>query len=544
MKKTNFSKKICLKIIVILLFSLGFFFRIYKLDWGAPYFFHPDERNIASAVTRLSFPLQMNPEFFAYGSLPIYTNYLINVIKNLPAATFTQSDVFRVKFEDAIITGRVISFFLSIGVVYFIYKISNLFVDKKSSIVAALLGTFSVGLIQYAHFLTFEMWITFFSLNLVFLILEYLKKGEVIDFIFINIILGILVSIKISSLIFIPFIYMIFVVSKFSESWKSKQKIIKITLNLFLQSILGLLLALLIVVITSPFFLFDWKSFTGSISYETEVATGKMAVFYTQSFINTIPIFYQTQKIYPFILNPFVFLFFIFVFPIVLYQSIKDKQINLLLVISFLAVTFFSQAFLFVKWTRYYIPTLPFIYILIAIYIGRIKKPMKIITSLSLIIISFVYSFSYIKSNLSFSSPIVAAKWFSVNNKSMPTSVSEIYDMGIVPFNNYSIITLFNFYDLEVDNLKSKELDSLISNSEYIILPSQRILKDRLTKSNLYPKGSIFYKNLVDGTLGFKKIYETPCDIFCKILYLNDPIYSFESTANVFDRPQVMVFKK
>jgi hypothetical protein len=49
---------------------------------------------------------------------------------------------------------------------------------------------------------------------------------------------------------------------------------------------------------------------------------------------------------------------------------------------------------------------------------------------------------------------------------------------------------------------------------------------------------------LFTGNLGFHKIYETPCDIFCRITYLNDPIYSFEETANVFDRPTVFIFKK
>ncbi|MDO8658226.1 MAG: hypothetical protein Q7K55_05785, partial [Candidatus Levybacteria bacterium] len=124
--------------------------------------------------------------------------------------------------------------------------------------------------------------------------------------------------------------------------------------------------------------------------------------------------------------------------------------------------------------------------------------------------------------------------------------ISEVYDMGIVPFNQYfQNIILFNFYDLDqTSSVGQAELNSLLSISDYIILPSQRILKTRLTNKNKFPVGNKFYTKLIDQTLGFKKIYETPCNIFCKIIYLGDPVLAFEQTANVFDRPSVFIFKK
>ena len=60
----------------------------------------------------------------------------------------------------------------------------------------------------------------------------------------------------------------------------------------------------------------------------------------------------------------------------------------------------------------------------------------------------------------------------------------------------------------------------------------------------LQPNGNLFYKSLLFRSSKFKKIYETPCDLLCRILYLGDPVNSFEQTANVFDRPTVMIFKK
>ena len=58
----------------LLLFIIitGASLRFYNLNWDQGNFFHPDERNIAAAVSRLSFFDQLNPKFFAYGSFPIY----------------------------------------------------------------------------------------------------------------------------------------------------------------------------------------------------------------------------------------------------------------------------------------------------------------------------------------------------------------------------------------------------------------------------------------------------------------------------------------
>lgn len=75
-----------------------------------------------------------------------------------------------------------------------------------------------------------------------------------------------------------------------------------------------------------------------------------------------------------------------------------------------------------------------------------------------------------------------------------------------------------------------------------MILPSQRLLKTRLLDKKDFPKAYVFYQNLRDAT-GYKKIYETPCDIFCTITYMGSPVFSYEETVNVFDRPTIMIFQ-
>ena len=55
------------------LFLFALLLRSIGLDFDQGHFYHPDERAIGDAITRLSFrPLRLNPHFFAYGSFPLY----------------------------------------------------------------------------------------------------------------------------------------------------------------------------------------------------------------------------------------------------------------------------------------------------------------------------------------------------------------------------------------------------------------------------------------------------------------------------------------
>src|SRR5258708_24874348 len=96
-------------ILVTILTAFAGFLHFYNLNWGAPFYFHPDERNIASSVSQLRFPSQMNPHFFAYGSLPIYTIYFTGVLINV----FNQLSSSTVPFELAILISRFYSAFFA-----------------------------------------------------------------------------------------------------------------------------------------------------------------------------------------------------------------------------------------------------------------------------------------------------------------------------------------------------------------------------------------------------------------------------------------------
>lgn len=68
-------------IVLALVLALAAALRLAHLDWDDGHAFHPDERAMAFAVERVSIlDGRLDPDFFAYGSLPIY---LVSIARDL-----------------------------------------------------------------------------------------------------------------------------------------------------------------------------------------------------------------------------------------------------------------------------------------------------------------------------------------------------------------------------------------------------------------------------------------------------------------------------
>src|SRR5438128_7317480 len=119
-----FFRKHQVFLLVLLLTLGGGVLRFYNLNWGATLYFHPDERNIASSVSQLVFPTQLNPHFFAYGSLPIYVIFYTGLLLHHFA-------VAKISFADAIVISRSYSALFSVLLIPFLFLIWKQIVDDR-----------------------------------------------------------------------------------------------------------------------------------------------------------------------------------------------------------------------------------------------------------------------------------------------------------------------------------------------------------------------------------------------------------------------------
>jgi 4-amino-4-deoxy-L-arabinose transferase-like glycosyltransferase len=557
----NFFSRHILIILLILLIFFGTLLRVYNLNWGAPFYFNPDERNIASSISQLQFPQQMNPNFFAYGSLPIYLVYFSSTLINFFTNCHLSINNCHVTFEQAILGTRTLSALLSILLIPLMYFIGKQLKNKQTGILLALITATSIGFIQYSHFGTYEIILTFFTTLLFFVCLKLLQKQDLFNLFLAAVVSGILISCKVNTVVMILIPLGILFINLL-KNWKHvnlKFRFLNVLYG-FSAALTYLLIIICVFMLTNPYAFWDLNSFLGTIHYESSVALGTESVFYTGEFLNTVPILYQIQHVLPFLITPFLMLLLVPALGFTFVKSIlKPQRLKFFLLMVFLLLTFIPQAILFVKWTRYMVPVIPFLYCCIALFITAvleyIKKYFQRYYRLALgsliigISVCFVYALAFlITVYIEPDTRLAAAQYATSNIPSDAPILSEVYDLGITAFNPYyNKIKLFNFYDL--DNNYSFEanpttLRQSLETSNYIILPSQRILKIRLQNAKRFPLGNIFYRQLLSNKNGFRKIYETPCDVWCLITYSGNPINSYEETASVFDRPTLYIFKK
>jgi len=105
-----------------------------------------------------------------------------------------------------------------------------------------------------------------------------------------------------------------------------------------------------------------------------------------------------------------------------------------------------------VKWVRYMVPTLPFIYLGIALFLSDFTRK-KVFLSYVLFFIccvsAVIFSVSYFVTAFVEPDTRMTASDFAKTHISRDAVIlSEVYDLGITAFNSsFPDITLFNFYN-------------------------------------------------------------------------------------------------
>ncbi|MBU0709036.1 glycosyltransferase family 39 protein [Patescibacteria group bacterium] len=568
--------------LLTLIVIIGALLRFYNLDWGSPYFFHPDERNIAAAVSRLEFPSQMNPRFFAYGGFPIYVVYFLGVLSNfLAQGVSTQM----ISFNRAIMIGRFLSALLSTLLIPLVYLVVREIAEirgrtkreEAAALIAGLLTAFAPGLVQYAHFSTFEIILTFEYLLLLYLCLRILSTGQTRNYVWFGVVLGFSLATKITSLIMVPLLLITYFLAKAK---------LKVDRGLFIDIVFigaTYLLAVVIGLVLSPYIILDYGGFRAAIDYESTVAMGSLPVFYTASFLKTIPFWYQVVHVFPYLLGWGLWVASFLSIGYLTWSLVRGRGGNrryrqeILLLLLFVVLYFGFHGMMYVKWMRYMVPVLPFLVIVVVVSLFsivddgcdlayqipnskfQIPKILLCLLSLATLVSGSGFFVRYLLPD----PRVGAADWAAENIVPEAHFLSESWDLGVLPFNDRfsaSQIDLFDFYGLDgafgqcgeievpVSHVFSQieELSELLEQGGYIILPSSRVYGSRLRFPECFPNGNRFYAKLFDESLGFKKIYQTLDYSMKASAPLADslPFFYSEETYRVFDYPTVMIFEK
>lgn len=517
------SKKKRTKIIFLtLLFVTLFFTRFVKPNWGNGFFFHPDENRDALALSTMTLK-NINPSKYAYGQFPLLVGFSIyHLISFLPHFHGAVSP----NFEQSIFILRTISAIASCFSVFFIYHISKyLFKKKLSQYLLVIVTIFTPGLIQLAHFGTNEsILILIYLLNL-FISFKILKKNHLKYILLAGLISGIGIATKISALIFTGPIFLSLLINFISD---------KNFINTAKNTGIFIITTILFSVIFSPQFIFNQQDFKSSAEYEILLSTGKNKIFYTDQFLNTKPYIFQIKNIFPYTNGiPVTIISIIGLILIFKTKKYQNKYWQILLISS--SVIFLYNGQLYTKWTRYISPIFLVLPILSCYLFDFIKN--KFFLSL-LFFLSIIPGVLFLGLYFHPDVRYIASEWIVNNLPAESHVLSESNNvMGLPLLPSKLSINDFDFYKLETNPESVKELSRLLTESDYIFVPSRRVFKNR--NNNQFPITQRYYTDLFSEKLGFKEIKKIAVSPY---LFLNSE--NAEETWSVFDHPTIRIYQK
>ncbi|MBI2028065.1 MAG: glycosyltransferase family 39 protein [Candidatus Levybacteria bacterium] len=565
----QFFKRYEIYILLILLVAFSGILRFYKLDWGEGLYSHPDEYHIVSAVNQLSYPSQMHPHFFSYGTVTIYLIYFTQEL--LKSASSVLSSQFIV--PSSFLIGRFYSALFSTLTILLIYKISRVLMNKRFSYLAAFFVVLTPGLIQQAHFATPESALIFFLFLSLFFMMKFIRYNIILYLVSTSIALGFSLGVKISSIVFLfPLTVAILL-----KSYSRNSSRLKSTFRSILKFIGLILISLIVAVVTfalvAQYVFLDYQAFKSNLDYEGGLAIGKISVFYTRQFIDTAPVLFQFEKIFPYALGPSLFIFGVLGFIHLVIKAIKilyhssvsphtssrevsnetmkqfnNKTIYVLLIVAFLSL-FIPSAFLFAKWTRFIAPTFPFFSIFAAYFLYELTNKMKVFTYLAtaiIILFTMLWAMAFFSVYTNPDIRITASKWLESHVKPDSNFLVEGGNTVDLPLHGNFQRTSIDFYALEENSsIREKVVDALYS-SDYFLVQSRRIFYNHQRLRNLYPKTARFYDALFNGQLGFEQIEEFHSYPKLSLFGFNIefPDEGAEETWSVFDHPVIRTFEK
>lgn len=541
--------------------------RFLGLDWGGGHFFHPDENNMAWGIGRISWP-GLNPAFFAYGQFPLYLVFLVfNLIKRVLGAISWQ----KVPFPTAVYGLRTVSAFFSVLAVVFGYLLAKeVFKEKKWQKVYALLLIFIPGLIQTAHFGTTESLLVFVALALSYFSIVLLNKPNFRNLFWAGVISAIGLASKISAALFLLAPVLSILLSQDKFSFRSKRALPKKQLQVgyldrlllsFLTRVRKLFIyssvTALFTLVLSPHLILSFENSLSTLRYESEVASGASAVFYTRQFINTTPFLFQLTKVFPWVLGtPLFFLIVVSLFLLVIDFFKKRfllKKPVIILLAAFLP-WFLFNSILFTKWTRFMAPVLPLL-LLLPVWLFKkaediFKKEYFLPTSLVFLFFSILPGLIFLNIYLMPDIRFQASSWMTDNIPKDSLIFSEtgnvvdmpVWDKKSSLFSQADLnVSNFDFYSYEEKEGGQDELEDLLKRADYVLVPSRRIFANYSRLSDQFPKTADFHRKLFSGELDFSPLVSfEPVGPFGQLLLGTDLLA--EETWTVFDHPTIRLF--
>jgi len=538
----NFSKFNFKKYHLFIVLILALIFRLYGLNWDQNQHLHPDERFLTMVTQAVKLPsvdpYEAGYDFFVYGTLPL------TIVKIV--SSFVIID--KLDYNNITLVGRIVSTFFDLGVVFLIYKISENIFDKKIGLLAAFFYSISVLPIQLSHFYAVDTFLNFFIVLSFYILVSLIISKQLANSLVLNTLLGIALGLslasKISSVLFIPVIFL-------GLLFKSlKEKKLLFSAYCLVPIVFFAYFSLRFVdphVFTNQFVenLKQLKSFDNPNGYFPPAI----------QWIKIKPIIFPLKNMVLWGLGlPLGILAILGVFnlAIVLIREFRQsnnltvRQLSSLLILFWILFLFFYQGVQFSKAMRYFLPIYPFLAIIAANFFQSIVKS-KLFRVVCYVLF-LIYPLSFLAIYSRPHSRVTASDWIYKNIPPGSTLSCEHWDDCLPLSLEQKNHTLYNIetlalYDPDTPQ-KWQKINSQLENIDYLVMSSNRLWGSIPIVPEKYPIASKFYKDLFDEKLDFKKVAEITSYPTIPVLNISIPDDLADETFTVYDHPKVLIYKK
>lgn len=560
------------RLLLVLIIIVGLYFRLNGINFDKTCCQHPDERAIVMFTLPLSIPTsteeflspasRANPHFFAYGNLPLY------LLKSSSVAASIIDPKF-LTYSYINLVGRTISVFVDIATIILIFLLGRTISSNKVGLAGAFIYSVAVLPIQYSHFYTSDILLTFFILLTIWRSVRFYKKPTLRNAVLVGIAFGLALATKISAIpvinaislaILLDFIFV------FKKSPRQPKKwlpyVPPVLRRLATQGIIVALSTIITFLIVQPYALIDSSEFIKQNIQQSKMTTDAYTFPYTLQYVGKTPFFYELKNLFLAGLGPIIFTlsaFGIYLSLAGLKNLNQAKKSEYIIILSFTLVYFLIVGRFAIGFMRYLLPIYPllslFAGVALIFVIERIElikqnalKFLLIAITLTLILI-WPVSFSSIYTRVN--TRLGATEWINANIPSGKVLTHEVWDdqLPMQTTNTYQFIDL-PMYDQPDDINKWSKINSNLQKADYLIISSNRLstpiqkLADCTRYKVCFPIASAFYNDLFNGKLQFKKVAEFSSYPTIPILNVEINDQNLDESFTVYDHPKVQIYKK
>ncbi|PID57991.1 hypothetical protein CSB45_04685 [candidate division KSB3 bacterium] len=550
-----------------LVLAVGFFLRFYGINWALPYVFHPDETRLLYAINDLSWgswdTLDLNPDFFAYGSLPIYALKALNDLGHWLSQEFRQP-----LFGNFFFLGRVLSAVFGSLTLLVTYRFGCRFFSRRSGLLAAAFLSFTLLHIQLSHFLTVDVMLTCFVMSAMFLFGRVAEgKNPLRDYLSAGIVLGLALAVKVSAL---P-LYGVFLVAHLLAVMRRKEFVrtqrypVSAFWGIFL---VALLLSALVFALCTPYALLDYKEFSRQLKEQSDMVWGLSQPPYVIQYEGTPAYCYPLQQLLSYsmglplgllTLGGSLYLLFLtfsgsvkkFFHKISFHGPHQCHDSTILLFVWLLPVFLIVGGFK-VKFLRYMLPLIPCLCLLGALAVDELlkrfpsRKGLITISVMAVIAFSAYSSLAFLSIYRHEDSRVQASRWIYKHITTGSGLLTELWEFApLVSVDNHGPNDYherqLNLYAPDCEQ-KIRTIAEQLHESEVVVLATRRVYASILRVPERYPLTSNYYKLLFDGSLGFQPVEPfTNAPVLFGITF-NDDLA--DESFSVYDHPKTILFRK